>query len=338
MGITGKRDEGLILQYIFAYQREESMLRSSPFHMRLALLMILVLMAMAGPADAQPADPDSTKAVPPQTSYRFSYTPIYQFESDLDSGGSFDVQRHFLRFDVSRSIDPHWMVGLGLSFDYERWDFSGIGTLAGIDLWDEIVRPGINIPIIHATANGWRLMIIPSLEFTGASGAETSESLSYGTVLAVMHSFWPNLMIGLGAGIFNSLDEWEVFPYLAIDWQINDMFKLSNPFQAGPAGPAGLELVFTPTDSWEMGVGGGYRSYRFRLDDSSAVADGIGEVEFWATFLRVGLRLGERYRLDLNGGALFGGRIAIDDEDGNDLGETDYDTAPFVGVTIKGQF
>jgi hypothetical protein len=314
------------------------MTRPHPFASLLKLLMILVLMAMAGPADAQPADSDSAQSVPPQTGFSFSYTPLYQFESDLDSGGQFDVQRHFLRFDVNHFVSPHWMVGLGLSFDYERWNFSGIDGLAGIDLWDEIVRPGINIPIIYATANGWRLMIIPSLEFAGATGAETGESLSYGTVLAAMHSFRPNLMIGLGAGIFERLDELEVFPYLAIDWQINEQFKLSNPFQAGPAGPAGLELVFTPTDSWEMGVGSAYRSYRFRLDDSSAVADGIGEVEFWAAFLRLGLKLGETYRLDLNGGALFGGKIAIDDKDGNDLGETDYDTAPFVGVTIKGQF
>ena len=295
-------------------------------------------MAMAGPADAQPADSDSAQSVPPQTSYSFSYTPLYQFETDLDGGGQFDVQRHFLRFDVNHFVSPHWMVGLGLSFDYERWNFSGIDGLAGIDLWDEIVRPGINMPIIYSTDNQWRLMIIPSLEFAGATGAETGESLSYGTVLAAMHSFRPNLMIGLGAGIFERLDELEVFPYLAIDWQINEQFKLSNPFQAGPAGPAGLELVFTPTDSWEMGVGSAYRSYRFRLDDSSAVADGIGEVEFWAAFLRLGLKLGETYRLDLNGGALFEGKIAIDDKDGNDLGETDYDTAPFVGVTIKGQF
>jgi hypothetical protein len=103
-------------------------------------------------------------------------------------------------------------------------------------------------------------------------------------------------------------------------------------------GPAGLELVFAPNKNWEMGMGGAYRSYRFRLDDSSAVADGIGEVDFWAPFLRVGRRLGERYRLDINGGALVGGSIAIEDQNGNKLGDTDYDTAPFIGVTLKGQF
>ncbi|WP_419661559.1 hypothetical protein Dvar_19940 [Desulfosarcina variabilis str. Montpellier] len=300
------------------------------------LLMFLAAMMMTGFAGAQPAD--STPSGPPPTSYRFSYTPVYQLETDLDCGGQFDVQRHFVRFDVSRFITRQWIVGLGLSLDYERWNFSGINGLAGVDLWDEIVRPGISIPIIYNTANRWRLMAIPSLEFAGASGAETSESLSYGTVLLAMHAFGPNLMMGLGGGVFDRLDEWEVFPFLAIEWKLSDQLKLNNPFEAGPAGPAGLELVYTPTEHLEMGAGGAYRSYRFRLDDSSAVADGIGELETWVAFLRVGWRFGERYQLDLNGGALFDSKIKVDDQDGNHLGETDTDTAPFVGMTIKGKF
>jgi hypothetical protein len=37
-------------------------------------------------------------------------------------------------------------------------------------------------------------------------------------------------------------------------------------------------------------------------------------------------------------GALMSGSITIDDENGNELGQTDYDTAPFVGLTVKGRF
>ncbi|BBO77626.1 hypothetical protein DSCW_50430 [Desulfosarcina widdelii] len=304
----------------------------------LGLSTILTAMAMTASAHAQSGDAGSARPAPPKYAFSFSYTPVYQFETDLDSGGEFDVERHFFRFDVTRIVNRQWAVGLGLSFDYERWDFSGIDGLAGIDLWDEIVRPGISLPIAYTTANQWRLMVIPSVEFAGASGAETDESLSYGAVISAMHAVGPNLKIGVGAGVFNRLDEWEAFPFLAIDWKIDDRFKVSNPFRAGIAGPAGLELVYTPTDRLELGVGGAFRSYRFRLDDSNAVPDGIGEVEFWAAFLRIGWRLGESYRLDINGGACIDGKISIDDEDGNDLGETGTDTAPFVGITLKGRF
>ena len=302
------------------------------------VLMLVAAIVAVGPVCAQQTHMQEKRAEPKKMHYRLSYTPLYQFDTDLERGGSFDVHRHFLRFDVSRIIDRNWMVGLGLGFDYERWNFSGSGALAVIDPWDEIVRPGISIPIIYSTASRWRWMVVPSLEFAGASGAQAGESLSYGAVLSAAHAFNSNLMVGFGAGVFDRLDEWEAFPFVVIDWRIKDRFKICNPFTAGPVGPAGLELVYTPSDRWDLGVGGAYRSYRFRLDDSSSVADGIGEVEFLATFLRFGWRFGKGYQLDLNGGALFSGNITIDDENGNELGETDYDTSPFVGVTMRGQF
>ncbi|MBC2711901.1 MAG: hypothetical protein HGJ94_13205 [Desulfosarcina sp.] len=302
----------------------------------LALLLVLAAMAMPGHADVQSTE--SAERGGSKTMVRLSYTPLYQFETDLDSGGKFDVQRHFLRFDVSRFIDPNWMVGVGVSFDYERWNFSDIAGLAGVDLWDGIFRPGISIPVFYSTDNNWRFGIIPSIDFAGATGAETSESISYGAVVSAAYTFGSNLMLGLGTGIFERLDQTEAFPFVVIDWKINDRMRLVNPFPAGPVGPAGLELVYTPGDTVEIGIGGAYRSYRFRLDDSSVVADGIGQVDFWASFVRVGWRLGKHYQFDINGGALFGGSITIEDENANELGETDYDTAPFIGMTFKGRF
>ncbi len=274
----------------------------------------------------------------PKSSYRFSYTPIYQFDTDLDSGGQFDVQRHLLRFDTVRSIDKQWSVGLGLSFDYERWNFTNRAGLPSVDLWDAIYRPGMSIPVFYAPSRSWRFGIIPSIDFAGASGAETSESLSYGTVLSAAYSFGPELMLGLGAGWFERLDESKLFPYVVINWKINEQFRLTNPFRAGPVGPAGLELIYTPTSNWEVGMGGAYRSYRFRLDDSSTVSDGIAEVNFWAPFMRAGRKIGKHYRVDIHGGVMVDGSITIENKDGHELGETDYETAPFVGVTLKGKF
>lgn len=289
----------------------------------------------AGPPPAEATEQGKRGS---QTNYRFSYTPIYQFETDLDSGGQFEVQRHFLRFDVSRSIDTQWTVGLGLSFDYEIWNFSNIAGLHSVDLWDEIIRPGMSLPIFYAPSRNWHFGLIPSINVSGASGADTSESLSYGTVLSGAYAFGPHLTLGLGAGIFERLDQFEMFPYVVINWKINQQFRLSNPFPAGPVGPAGMELVYSPVDSMEVGIGGAYRSYRFRLDDSSTVADGIGNMSFWAPFLRVGWKLGKGYRFDLNTGLLMDGSITIEDADGHELGETDFDDTPFVGVTLKGRF
>lgn len=302
----------------------------------LALWLVLFARVSVDHAGAQTTEPGANDPSP--VGYAFSYTPIFQFEADLDSGGRFDVQRHFLRFDISRNIDRHWTVGLGLSFDYERWNFSDITGLAGVDPWDEIYRPGLSLPVFYSPGNQWRFGIIPAIDFSGASGAEVEESLSYGVVLSAAYAFGPKLILGLGAGVFDRLNQFDAFPYVVIEWRIDDRLRLSNPFRAGPVGPAGLELVYLPHARLEVGVGGAYRSYRFRLDDSSAVADGIGEADFWAPFLRLGGRLGGHYRLDINGGLLMGGSLTIEDENATELGETGFDTAPFLGVTFQGKF
>lgn len=301
-----------------------------------ALTLVFALMVL--PVRADTLSPDSGEKSKAETCSRFSYAPIYQLETDMGAGGSFDVQRHFLRFDVTQIINHHWMVGVGLGFDFERWNFSDITAFAGVDLWDELFRPGLSIPIFYSPGGNWQFGIIPSVEIAGSSGADVSESLSYGSVLSAAYAFGPNLTLGLGAGVFRRLDQTEAFPYIVIDWEINSRLRLANPFQAGPVGPVGLELSYTPNDNWEMGLGGAYRSYRFRLGDSSAVTGGIGQVDFWAPFLRLGRKLGQRYQLDINVGATVDGSITIEDENASKIGETDYDTAPFLAVTLKGQF
>jgi len=83
-------------------------------------------------------------AQPEGRSLSFSYTPLYQFETDLDSAGSFDVQRHLVRFGWMGSVTERLRMGLGLSYDFEKWSFSDLSRIAGATPWDTIHRPGIS--------------------------------------------------------------------------------------------------------------------------------------------------------------------------------------------------
>ncbi len=303
---------------------------------RLALCLFLFAVFAAAPANARsPLEGGKSSG---NTTYRFSYSPIYQFETSMDNDGRFDVQRHLLRFEAARSMGKHWSVGLGLSFDYEHWNFSNISSLFGVDLWEDVFRPGISIPIFYDINANWRFGIIPSVEFAGASGAKIDKSISYGSVFSAAYAFGPDLILGVGTGVFERFEQWDVFPFFVVDWKIDERLRLTNPLRAGPVGPAGLELVYSPLESLEVGVGGAYRSYRFRLRDRGAVPNGIADVDFWSPFARLGWRLSDHYQVDLSGGALVGGRIAVEDEKGHRLGRRDYDATPFVGITFRGRF
>lgn len=173
------------------------------------------------------------------------------------------------------------------------------------------------------------------MEFSGESGAEPDEAFTYGGVFSLSHPVNKNLFLGIGFGIFNRLEKLEVFPFIVINWKINEQFRISNPFRAGPAG---LELVHSPRGKWEFGIGGAYRSYRFRLDDKSAVANGIGELDSLVTFIRADRKVGTNLSIGLFGGALFGGKLSIEDAKGNDIGSATYDPAPFLAMTFTGRY
>jgi hypothetical protein len=76
--------------------------------------------------------------------------------------------------------------------------------------------------------------------------------------------------------------------------------------------------------------------YKFFID--AHAGGGPGKVDLWAPFARIGRPLGRQFRLDLNGRATFTGKIIIEDRNARHIGETGYDTAPFVGLTPQGKF
>ncbi|KPJ77873.1 MAG: hypothetical protein AMJ54_06300 [Deltaproteobacteria bacterium SG8_13] len=280
---------------------------------------------------------EKTNGKSPSFFYSFSYTPLYQFETDLNRSGSFDVSRHYLRFDVMRRFNRNLRAGVGLSYDFEKWDFNNLSTVAGASPWSKIHRPGISLPVFYSFADSWTLGVIPSIELAGESGARSSESLTSGAVVSLAHPFSQRLALGLGFGIFDRLEKTRIFPFILINWEINEQLRLSNPLRAGPAGPAGLELVYM-LHRWELGIGGAYRSYRFRLDDTSAAPNGVGENEFVAAFFRVQRKLGPNLALDLAAGGLFAGELTVEDSNGIKIGADEYDTSPFVALTLAGKF
>lgn len=87
-----------------------------------------------------------------------------------------------------------------------------------------------------------------------------------------------------------------------------------------------------------MGLGGAYRSFRFRLDDGGAVANGVGEDTFLVSFLRVQRKLGAGLSLDLIGGGMFNGELTIESSDGDEIGSDDEDNPPFAALTLSGRF
>jgi len=273
---------------------------------------------------------------PKKISYDVSLSPLYQSSVDIDGGGSFSLSSVFLRLKTRRSVSPTTSIGLNLKYDVDDYDFSGTTEFGGAHPWNDVRRFGISIPFFTLFSNNWSLGVSPSADWLQEYGADSGDSLSYGATAFAFKSFARNKSLGLGAGVFRTIDdETRVFPFLAVDWRFNDHWRLANPFEADALGPAGLELIYSFNERWHLSGGGVYRSFRFRLNDEDVAPDGIGENQGIVSFLRLRRVTTSGFDVDFYIGAILNGELELKDSDGDNLSSSDYNTAPYAAITLS---
>jgi hypothetical protein len=297
----------------------------------LCLAAVLIL----GPAP--PAHSETPAGEGEGIEFSLSVVPEYQGETDLDRGGDFSVLRFSLKGEVERKISERFEAGVDVGYALDGYSFSGVTALGGGEPWEDIHRLKVGNTYRYRFADDWALFARPSVGLALESGGEWDDALTFGAVAAVSRRFGPDLTVGAGLGGRTGIEDTDVFPVLLIKWQIREGVRLRNPNRAGPGGPGGLELSFTPPGAWEYAVGGSYRSRRFRLDGSGFAPDGVGEDEglpFWVLASR---KLGGASTLVLYGGAVFAGELTVEDRNGNKLASDEYDPAAFIGFALTAE-
>lgn len=272
--------------------------------------------------------------------WRFSVaaTPAYQLEASLDGGSKVSVARAVLSGDVTTSVGAGDELGLSVLHDYEEYDFTGTTRFGGPSPWEDIHRLGLSVPYSRRIGQGWRLFISPSAEYARETNADWGTALSYGVVVSAGKRISADLTVGAGAGVFSRLEQSRAFPFLMISWKISERWRLANPLRAGPTGPAGLELIYAATPDGELGFGSAYRSIRFRLDDRGIAPRGIGEVRGAPAWVRFSRSLGQDIKMNLYGGALFGGKFVLENEWGGRLGSEPFGPAAFAALAVTATF
>jgi hypothetical protein len=263
---------------------------------------------------------------------------VYTFDTDLDSGGNFNWGAGIVSGTVARQVTSQLSVGLTLRYDYENWKFGNPVAFGGQAPWGKLNAPNIAFNFGYAITPDISIGVTPTFGWGYETGSSES-GLIYGAIVSATRVFSPSLVLGVGAGIIRQIDETKVFPFLIVHWQINDKWRLANPFRAGPSGGAGLELTYSIDDNWEAAAGGAYRSYRFQLRDDSTVAPGgVGENRFIPIFARVTRKFGKQTQLDFYAGISVSGRLSVDNSSGNGVAADDYKTAPALGLTLAHRY
>jgi hypothetical protein len=267
-----------------------------------------------------------------------SISAITQFDTDLDAGGRFNWSGGIVTASALHQFTQQFAAGFSLQYDFQQWHFNSPSGLGGVAPWRDINTPQVGATFVYAPSEDWTIMVSPSVAWGYETGASTGNSLSYGAVVIATKDFSPTLSIGLGVAVYREIYETRTYPFLAIEWQIDEHWKLANPFQAGPTGGAGLELTYAFSNGWEAGVGAAYRSFVFRLDQDGPVPNGIGEQSHVPVFLRLSRTIGKQSQFDFYAAALANGALKVKNPDGSGRYSDDYGVAPALGLTFRHRF
>jgi hypothetical protein len=274
----------------------------------------------------------------PGSGFSYSVAGVRQGSADIDRGGSYSTSSLLLRLGIMKPVATGTLIGFGISLDKTRYDFTDPAVFGGQAPWNTILNLNFSMPIITILDRNWSLLFSPSIGAFQETSATTSDALAYGAVFAASYRFSDSSRGGVGLSAYNRLDETKLFPFLSINLQLTDNLRLGNPLRAGPAGPAGIELVYKFEKKWEASIGRAFRSYRFRLDDDGTAPGGTGTQRGQMTFVRLSNYLRPKLRLDIHAGAVFDGELILENSAGVELSNTDYDTAALLSVNLNGRF
>ena len=301
----------------------------APRNLRLACLAFALI---ALPAAAQSVAPGTVTSTA-------SLTGIVQFNTDFDQGGDFDWVGGIAAASLTRQFTREFSAGVSVQYLYEDWKFSSNNVaFGGNSPWSTLNRPILGANFTYAAAPDLVVSFLPTFGWSYDTAASASDGQVYGALATVTKVFSPTLVLGLGGGVFRDVGKTRGFPFLIVDWKIDDHWKIANPFPAGPAGGAGLELVYAFDERWQLAGGATYRSYRYRLGNSGPYADGVGENNGIPTFARLTHRFGAASRVDFYAGLMLGGKLKVYNNGGNEVASDDFKTAPILGLTLATRF
>jgi len=277
-------------------------------------------------------------AKPGDVSGSASISAVTQLNTGLDGGGNFSWAGGIAQGEIKRQFTPEFSAGFSLRYGYESWHFDTPSALGATAPWGSINRPGVGLSFGYQATRDIGVFVTPQIEWNYESGASTGNAQNYGAVVGAAKLFSPTLYLGLGAGVYRQIDKTVAFPFLIVNWQIDDKWRVNNPFQAGPAGGAGLELVYALNPDWELAGGAAYRAYRFRLRSDGPTPDGIGRNQGVPLFLRLTTKPAAQARIDFYAGAVAGGQLRVLDANGSTVSSSDYKLSPLLGITAALNF
>lgn len=265
----------------------------------------------------------------------------YDFETDIDGGGDYAVQRYGFGVIGDTDLTEDVSLSFGTTYALDRYNFNGVTRFGGVDPWDDIHTFDVRARVNWKLANDWGLFAGPVLRWAREDGGDWDDSFTGGAVVGGTYRASSDLSVGLGVGIITQIeDDARFFPIFMVNWRINDQWRLRSATDeaAGGAFGGGLELIYDLGDKWEAGVGFRYEFHRFKLAKSGVVPGGVGEETRIPLYGRLSYAMSDNIDLNLYLGVSAQSELRLEDSSGAKIGDEDADPVGLIGLSLRIKF
>lgn len=261
---------------------------------------------------------------------------VYNFETDLDRGGSFSVNRYFIEAGMARLWGFERMVAVSAGFGQDDYNFGGLAA----EPWNNIDNYRLGLFARWAVGNDWVLFAGPSVRSYGETGTDLDDALTGSMFAGASYSFGDRLTLGPGVVVSGQIEEsTRFFPVLLVNWNVTERLSVeTGGGLAATAGP-GLALVYKLPGKWKAGVAARYEKKRFRLaPDNEISPNGVGEDRNVPVVFSLAYFLYPSGFVGVVFGYNFEGNLSISDGYGRNMYSSDYDPSLDLGFVASFRF
>ena len=279
-----------------------------------------------GAEEFESVDPSS-----PVTGTRISVGFGYRGEADIDNSGdaSFSETAFSVRGGPSFTLGENLKLNAAGSYRYSHYDFVGVGS----DPFENIHTFRL-APIFSYQLNEWTIYAGPGIAFSAEEGADFGRAFTGGALAGVSYKYSDTLSFGGGLAIFSQIeDDPRLIPILTANWKFADQWTARMGFtEVAAQGGLGAEVLYDLNDQFQLGAGFQFQKKRFRLDENGNIPDGVAEDKSLPIYVKAGYKISPTASIEGLIGINAGGTLLIEDNDGQQVFEEDYDPSVIFGL------
>jgi hypothetical protein len=203
---------------------------------------------------------------------------VHQLETDIDTGGEYDVSRAGFDVQAIYEFNPDLTLDAQIGYEFSTYGFSGSTGFGGLDPWDDIHTVRVRALFNWRLTEEWAFVGGPVLELSAENGADIDDGFAAGGVISATYKFNDDLTFGGGVLLISEIEKTlAAFPVFIVNWRINDFWTIRNNLAPFGGHGGGIEAVWNISDEWDVAFGAQYQWRQFKLDDTGSAPNGVGE-------------------------------------------------------------